>query len=286
MIEFSRKRVERQIDRARSVTIRVFRRIAHVNELHIFGGSRNWNDAFSNTNLAPTILRGSQMDKFLLWRDLNHVTVKRLSDDFSEYLFLYRLKNNEVLLNALADGVSSLSWSTETFAFAESFDAEIATYRGLKAGDYVGGNSFGNNTLIVKPEIALRQLQEQEAKRQKTLVDPGGVEVGTISNTGAGKEQTTETGTEIGQQPPAPAVPQSQRFHGTVELDATRLGRDAGQIAEAVVQHLAGLIGSKVKITLEIQAEIPEAVSEQVHRTVTENCRTLKFSDFGFENED
>ena len=40
MIEFSRKRVERQIDRARSVTIRVFRRIAHVNELHIFGGSR------------------------------------------------------------------------------------------------------------------------------------------------------------------------------------------------------------------------------------------------------
>jgi len=53
MIEFSRKRVERQIDRARSVTIRVFRRIAHVNELHIFGGGRNWNDAFSNTN-SPT----------------------------------------------------------------------------------------------------------------------------------------------------------------------------------------------------------------------------------------
>ncbi|HEV8160427.1 MAG TPA: DUF499 domain-containing protein, partial [Pyrinomonadaceae bacterium] len=127
------------------------------------------------TNLAPTILRGSQMDKFSLWRDSNHVTVKRLSDDFSEYLFLYRLKNNEVLLNALADGVSSLSWSTETFAFAESFDEETATYRGLKAGEYVSGGNLGNNTLIVKPEIALRQLQEQEAKRQKTLVDSGGV---------------------------------------------------------------------------------------------------------------
>jgi len=40
-----------------------------------------------------------------------------------------------------------------------------------------------------------------------------------------------------------------------------------------------------VKISLEIHAEIPEGVSEQVHRTITENCRTLKFSDFGFENE-
>ncbi len=72
---------------------------------------------------------------------------------------------------------------------------------------------------------------------------------------------------------------------GTVELDATRLGRDAGQIAEAVVQHLEGIVGSKVTVTLEIHAEIPEAVSEQVHRTVTENCRTLKLSDFGFEVE-
>jgi hypothetical protein len=36
---------------------------------------------------------------------------------------------------------------------------------------------------------------------------------------------------------------------------------------------------------LEIQADIPEEISDQVHRTVTENCRTLKFSDFGFEAE-
>ena len=36
MIEFSRKRVERQIDRAGGVTVRVFGRIADVNELHVF----------------------------------------------------------------------------------------------------------------------------------------------------------------------------------------------------------------------------------------------------------
>lgn len=237
------------------------------------------------TNLASTILRGSQMDKFSLWRDSNHISVKRLSDDFAEYLFLYRLKNTEVLLNSLSDGVASLSWSTETFAFAESYDEETGLYRGLKTGAHVADDSFDNNALIVRPEIALQQRQDEEEKIQNKPVGvttPGG-DSGTAT-VAAGDGQTTGTG-DSEPVPFVPIVPQSQRFHGTVTLDATRLGRDAGQISEAVVQHLVGIVGSKVEITLEIHAEIPESVSDQVHRTVTENCRTLKFSDFGFENE-
>jgi hypothetical protein len=42
-------------------------------------------------------------------------------------------------------------------------------------------------------------------------------------------------------------------------------------------------VGSRVEITLEIQAEIPDGAAESVVRTVTENCRTLKFTSFGFE---
>ncbi len=48
-------------------------------------------------------------------------------------------------------------------------------------------------------------------------------------------------------------------------------------------QHLANLVGSKVEATLEIQAEIPDGVPDQVVRTVSENCRTLKFKTHGFE---
>ena len=69
----------------------------------------------------------------------------------------------------------------------------------------------------------------------------------------------------------------------TVQLDATRLARDAGTVAEEVVQHLSGIVGSKVSITVEIEAEIPEGASDQMVRTVTENARTLKFTNFGFE---
>ena len=63
------------------------------------------------------------------------------------------------------------------------------------------------------------------------------------------------------------------------------MGRDAGRIADEVIAHLAGLVGAKVTVTLEVDAEVPTGAPEQVVRTVTENCRTLKFSSQGFEKE-
>ena len=70
-----------------------------------------------------------------------------------------------------------------------------------------------------------------------------------------------------------------------MELDPIRLGRDAAKIAEEIVQHLSSKIAAEVKVTLEIQAHIPDGASPELVRTVTENCRTLKFADHGFEEE-
>jgi hypothetical protein len=73
--------------------------------------------------------------------------------------------------------------------------------------------------------------------------------------------------------------------HGTVELDPERVGRDAGRIADEVISHLSGLVGANVTVTLEIEAEIPNGAPDNVVRTVTENSRTLKFKNQGFEKE-
>ncbi|MGB8888870.1 MAG: hypothetical protein WCC87_19225 [Candidatus Korobacteraceae bacterium] len=56
-----------------------------------------------------------------------------------------------------------------------------------------------------------------------------------------------------------------------------------GRIADEVVSHLAGLVGANMKVTLEISADVQNGVPEKVVRTVTENCRTLKFGSHGFE---
>lgn len=65
----------------------------------------------------------------------------------------------------------------------------------------------------------------------------------------------------------------------------TRVGRDARRIAKEVIAHLAGLVGAKETVLIEIGAEVPSGVPDQVVRTVTENSRTLKFSSQGFEIE-
>jgi hypothetical protein len=49
--------------------------------------------------------------------------------------------------------------------------------------------------------------------------------------------------------------------------------------------HLSSIVGSSVTVTLEIEAEFPGGFSETVVRTVTENSRALKFSEYGFEEE-
>jgi hypothetical protein len=63
------------------------------------------------------------------------------------------------------------------------------------------------------------------------------------------------------------------------------MGRDAGQIAEEVISHLSGLVGSTVTVTLEIEANVPSGVPDQVVRIVMGNCKALKFTDQGFEQE-
>jgi hypothetical protein len=40
-----------------------------------------------------------------------------------------------------------------------------------------------------------------------------------------------------------------------------------------------------VSVSIEIVAEIPDGADEKTVRTVSENCRVLKFTDFGFEEK-
>ena len=87
---------------------------------------------------------------------------------------------------------------------------------------------------------------------------------------------------------PGPGTPppgRPKRFHGTVALNPIRAGLDASRVADEVIAHLTALPHAVVRVTLEIEADIPEGAPDNVVRTVTENSRTLKFSSQGFEIE-
>jgi hypothetical protein len=217
------------------------------------------------TAFAGSELR-RQMDQIPLWRG-DHVTIRQLVEDYARYPYLYRLKEPAVLLEAIRDGLGLLTWAQDSFAYADSFDEAAGRYRGLKCGQQTAV-SENDSGLLVRPEIARKQ-QEAEA--------PPGPGPGPADREPGRKPPP----------PPPPPLPETgpRRFHGSIVLDPTRVGRDASRIADEVISHLEGLMGAEVTVTLEIEAKIPTGAPDNVVRTVTENSRTLKFTSHGFEKE-
>ncbi len=231
------------------------------------------NDELLVVNFAASRLR-MELDRVPLWRG-NHVAIRQLVDDFGRYLYLPRLQSSTVLVNAIRAGLALLTWEHDAFAYAENYDESAARYRGLHSGGQV--NVTEDDTgILVRPEVARKQID------QETAPIPVGANNGTVTSPGPDGASPRQTHYPSGPvQPPKP-----RRYHGTVILDSARVGRDAGKIADEVITHLVGLIGSSVRVSLEIEAEIPEGAPDNVVRTVTENSRTLKFmGNSGFETE-
>ena len=223
------------------------------------------------TSLAGTRLR-MELDRVPLWRG-DHVAVRQLEEDFAKYLYLPRVAGPEVIRGAVSNGLALLTWEHDTFAYAENWDESAGRFRGLRGGTSMNLPEHDPG-LVVRPEIARRQLDQDTSSAPASGAAPGAPAPEPVGRGGHG-----------GKPEPAPTVPRQRRFHGSVTLDPTRVARDAGNIAEEVIAHLAGLTGSRVQVTLEISADIPAGVPDHVVRIVTENSRTLRFDSQGFEEE-
>ncbi len=229
------------------------------------------------TQMGGNLLR-LELDRVPLWRG-DHVSLQQLAEDFAKYLYLPRLVDRDVLLKAVRDGVNRLTWQTEGFAYAERFDTQFGRYIGLQAGT-AGQIVIDGQSVLVRPEVAKAQLDADAAAAGRAGLGTDAVaEISAIGDHAIpsmfadGEKQITE------------AAKTYRRFHGSVKIDPLRIGRDASRIAEEVAQHLTGLVGAKVEITMEIRADLTESASEKTIRDVTENCRTLKFEHYGFEEQ-
>lgn len=216
--------------------------------------------------MGGTVLR-LWLDKIPLWRG-EHVGIKQLAEDFSKYLYLPRLKDQDVLITAVREGIGLLTWESDTFAYAESWDEKKKEYRGLQAGKSTH-IIVDNQSVVVKPEVARTQFEKlkpevgKEGDKEKVEAAPEGKKAKVIQQP---KKQPT-------------------RFHASVKLNPQRLARDIENIANEVILHVGNHVNAEVEITLDIQAKIPSGANENTVRTVSENCKTLNFTNFGFEDE-
>ncbi|MHB2020483.1 MAG: ATP-binding protein, partial [Candidatus Xenobia bacterium] len=203
------------------------------------------------------------------WKDgVESLPLKKIAEDMLKYCYLPRLKDLNVLKAAVREGVKSKDY----FGYATS--VKDGRYEGLAIGKDGVNIYLDDLCVLVKPAAAVAQLAPPEPVA-------AGAPAATHASSGGVTATTARAGTSV-----APLPQQKQlltRFHGTTRLDPTRMGASAGKIAEEIVQHLSSLLGSDVTITIEIEADRPDGFPDNVVRTVTENCNTLKFTSHGFE---
>jgi predicted AAA+ superfamily ATPase len=234
------------------------------------------NEELLVASLGPARLK-MELDNVPLWRG-EHVAIQQLVEDFARYLYLPRLQEPAVLLNAIRNGFGLLTWEQDSYAYAESYDEAAGRYRGLRAGQQISITS-DDRGLLVKPSVARAQMDAERPVAPPVgpvATPPGGFVPPGPPLPGLGGQDTVST-------PDPPTGP--KRYHGTVVLDPQRPGRDASRIADEVIAHLTGIVGARVRVTLEIEAEIPDGAADNVVRIVTENSRTLRFESHGFEAE-
>lgn len=234
--------------------------------------------------LGPARLK-MELDR-VLWRDAGHINTRQLWEYLCSYLYLPRLRDLSVLQRVIEGGISTIV-SSDVFAYAGGYDEESGRYIGLRTG---GGGEvlIDSSSLLVKPEAARKQIEaeEQEARERAERMSgqEAGPDGGAGSQTGFTYSPTGGNEGRIVADPPR-GVQLPRRFHASVTLDPDRVGRDAGRIADEVLSHLSTLPGVKLRVSVEIEADLPEGASEDVQRTVSENAGVLKFNSHGFERE-
>jgi len=173
-------------------------------------------------------------------------------------------------------------WQTDAFALAASYDDSTGRYVGLwTPADPAAPPAASDSLLLVKPDIA----EEQRA------AEPGFTRPAT--------DETTEPPGPVGPQAPvgsrglvAPAAHASPlhpddteptRFYGVKTLNADKIALDFKNIAEEVIAHLRTGTSTELVVRIEIEATDAKGFSEGKVRTISENARTLKFDQAGFE---
>jgi hypothetical protein len=220
------------------------------------------------TELGPTRL-DRDLQKYI-WNDRPHLQLRDLREYLNRYIYLPRLKNQDVLIRSVQSAVSGML--PGPFAYAERWEESTDRYLGL-AIDHASSAMIviDGDSVIIRPEVA---EAHRPVPSQPTEPGPGTPPIGDPAEPG---EQTPGHG-------PIPPVERNPtRFSGTVMISPDRPARDMHQIVEAIVEQLTTLQGSKVTLRLEIEAEVPNGLDRAKVRTLIENANTLGFAEKSVE---
>lgn len=204
-----------------------------------------------------------------VWEAKGSISVYELWGLYTRYTYMPRLRDRSVLVNGIRAVLGLESWESEGFALATS--VEDSRFQGLAIpGPRALFGDITDATLLVVPELALRQRPRQEA----------GVPAG------EGPEDVTsgrDNGPSGRGAPGPPAKKRVSNFFGLLRIRGDRYGKAFKDLQLEILPHLDDP-ETELDITVEIRAHRGGGFSEEKRRIVIENGRVLKFEQVDFES--
>ncbi len=219
------------------------------------------------TTWSPIHLRSKL--KELYWKPDNPVTkAMTFWEDTLRYLYLPRLKTRTVLEQAIVKGAASRDF------FGTAYGQHEDKFDGFKLGE--ANIQLDDTLLLIEPDAAM-QYEAAHVAPLTPIPDPGGTTPSDAIPLGLGPTLPTTI------PPIADGVPKVHSFIGTAEVNAATAKMRLVQIAEEIISVLASDSQAAVKVSLEITADFPEGVSDQIKRAVSENAASLGFKNKTWE---
>jgi len=230
---------------------------------------------FVLSTYAPALLR-QRIDDLQLWQKEPHIKVETLLGYFTQYLYMPRVKDHDVVRSAIRNMGDVLLALQDGFAYAD--DYTDGRYIGLTLG--TAPPSISNNGLIVDPATAQKQLAD-EAKLP--VVDPPAV-VDPTDPTDSVDDLDDKVKSSLNLPPHLkPPAARPTRFHATKALDPSRPVRDISKISDEILTPLFVANAIDLKLTVDIEsASLAKLTLEQI-TVLKENLRTLGFVDWNIE---
>ncbi|OMC31131.1 AAA family ATPase [Mycobacterium colombiense] len=223
------------------------------------------NDGDLSTRQAAANIRLAINNVPQIWKD-GHVSLGALWTLYCQYPYMPRLRDRTVLNDGIID--MPMHWGIEAFALATTFDTAAHRYIGLWTRDDNNAAPAATDALLlVRPDIALKQREGEEAAR--------------------GGDETPPVDKPIPPKSPPPDIafpPTKTRFYGVKTLSSEKIALDFKNIADEVITHLRDA-STRLVVKIEIEATEASGFDETKIRTVSENAKTLKFDQSGFEDD-
>lgn len=206
----------------------------------------------------------SLLGQWYFRKGVTEISVQKVWQDCCHYLYLPRLANDQVLKNAITQGLAS----DEFFGFAVG--KEDDAYFGF-AFDKPTIVSVDAHSLLIEREAAKQYLNQLQAKARAEEEKTAGTQKTTIPSSTSGTEGKDPTDT------PKPNTALKTQFYATIDIDPVIAKMKFNELVDEVVQLFSTQSGVHTTLKIEIEASSQVGFDENQQRAVKENCSTLKF---------